>query len=108
MEPEKLINSFLKVWDVNPEIFEKTGAIAGLDSMQKDIEKINQESLEDIAKRIEDLCDDYEGLAEAILAANRKPKPKKSKDTNLENILENRYPEIYKALREKIEKSEQK
>ncbi|XWK88684.1 MAG: hypothetical protein U7127_01070 [Phormidium sp.] len=108
MQPEKLINGFLKVWDDNPEVFENSGAIAGLDSMQKDIEKINQESLEYIAKRIEDLCDDYEGLAEAILAANRKPKPRKSEDTSLENVLENRYPEISKALREKIEKSEQK
>ncbi|MGE5658159.1 MAG: hypothetical protein ACM37W_16270 [Actinomycetota bacterium] len=108
MEPAKLINGFLQVWDNNPEVFETTGAIAALDLMLKEIEKINQESLEDIASRIKDLCDDYEGLAEAIIVANRKPKPKKSKDITLENILENRYPEIPKILRQKIENLHQK
>jgi DNA-binding ferritin-like protein len=105
MEPEKLINAFLQVWHNCPEVFERTGAIRGLESMLGEIDQIKQESIADIAERIETLCDEYSGLAEAI-TANRKPKPKKSDDNSVETTLHNRFTELSQVLQEIANKSQ--
>ncbi len=105
MTPETLINNFLQVWHNCPEVFDRTGAISGLESMLEEIDQIKQESTEDIANRIKTLCDKYSDLAEAI-TANRKPKPKKSDDKNVENTLHNRFTELSQVLQEIVNKSQ--
>lgn len=103
MKPERLIAGFLQVWDNNPEVFETTGAIAGLESLRAAARELREESNRAIADRIEELCEDYPGLAEAIVAANRKPKPKSVKSAPAVNVLDNRYPELSETLRDRVQ-----
>ncbi len=105
MEATKLINAFLQVCHNRPEVFDRTGAIAGLESMLGELDKIKQESAEDIAERIKKLCDEYPDLAEAI-NANRKPKPKKADDKSVDKTLDNRFTELSKVLQEIVNQSQ--
>ena len=105
MEATKLINAFIQVCHNCPEVFDRTGAIAGLESMLKEIDKIKQESAEVVAERIEKLCDGYSDLADAI-NANRKPKPKKADDKSVAKTLDNRFTELSKVLQEIVNQSQ--
>ncbi|VXD19967.1 conserved hypothetical protein [Planktothrix serta PCC 8927] len=106
MTPEQTIAAFLEVWKNHPDFFLVSDIEADLDNLNQSIS--SDQSNEDIAKLIQNWCKNHPIIRDAVLAASRKPKPRKSEDTSLGNVLDNRYPELSKVLREKIEKSEQK
>jgi len=106
MKPKKLINAFIKVCENCPEVFDRTEAIHGLESMMGEIDKIKQESIADIAERIKTLCDKYPRLAEAIIANSKKPKPKKADDGSVEKIRDNQFTELSQVLQEIVNKSQ--
>ncbi|MCT7954256.1 hypothetical protein [Laspinema palackyanum] len=104
MKPEKLIADFLNVWDNQPEVFEATGAMAGLESLNAEMGELEDLSNPAIATKIEELCEAYSGLAEAIIGASRKPKPKPSESAQSEKVLDNRFPKLSQVLRERDRK----
>lgn len=108
MTPEKTIAAFLEVWEIHPDLFLAPDVEADLDNLNQSISSSIDKSNEDLAKLIQNWCKNHPIIRDTVRDASRKPKPIKDGNASLENVLENRYPEISKALREKIEKSEQK
>ncbi len=105
MTPEQTIAAFLEVWEIHPDLFLVSDIEADLDNLNQSIS--SDQSNEDIAKLIQNWCKNHPIIRDAVLDASRKPKPTKS-DTSLGNVLDNRYPELSKVLRQTNEKSEQK
>ncbi|MFB2876022.1 hypothetical protein [Floridanema aerugineum] len=108
MKSDEIIAAFLQVWEIHPDLFLAPDVEADLDNLNQSISSSIDKSNEDIAKLIQNWCKNHPIIRDTVRDASRKPKPRKSEDTSLENVLENRYPEISKALREKIKQSEQK
>lgn len=108
MTPEQIIAAFLEVWENYPDLFLAPDIEADLESLNQSITSAIDRSNEDIAKLIQNWCKNHPIIRDVVRDASRKPKPRKSKDITLENLLENRYPEIPKILRQKIENLHQK
>lgn len=110
---EQLIAAFLDIWETNPKnIFETSGAINGLDSLQKKIETSVDRSNEEFNSILGKWCQDYPELTKAILAEkdrqsgegsnSRKVKGYQNVSTQESHSLQNQYPQISPSLRERL------
>lgn len=116
MKPEELLAAFLEVWETNSNnIFEKSGAINGLDSLQNKIQNSADKSNEEFVSILGEWCQNYPELTTAILAEKDRQsgegsKPRKFKEfqnssSQESHSLQNQYPKISASLRERILKT---
>lgn len=104
MNPEEIIAAFLKVWETNPnDIFEKSGAINGLDRLNDIFVGSQSDSNEEFANKLGKWCEDYPELTQVVLAeTERKLKPENNISTQEDSkTLTNRYPKISQTLRDR-------
>ena len=104
MTPEKTIESFLLVWENQPELFLAAGV--DLDSLNQEITSSSDATNEAVAKKIQEWCKKHPSIRDVVRVAPKKFKPKNNTPTPQEEdrTLENRYPEISKVLRHKSPK----
>ena len=110
MKPEEIIAAFLQVWENDPELFLAADVEKDLDSLNAAIISPPDAANEDIAKQIQNWCKKHPNVRDVVRVATRKLKPENNASTSEEGkILDNRYPEISKVLRERLPKdSEEK
>ena len=104
MNPEIVIESFLKVLKTHPSLFSET-ATAGLKTLETKIVAAENESNQTISKILSDWCSDYDKIKEAVKDTTRgKVIPKPSKPQRDELIEENQFPRRFSKLLECLEK----
>lgn len=104
MNPEIMIDSFLKVLKTHSSLFSET-ATAGLKTLETKIVAAENESNQTISDILSDWCSDYNEITDAVKAATRgKVIPKASKPQGDENIAENHFPRLFPKLLECLEK----
>ncbi|CBN56490.1 MULTISPECIES: hypothetical protein [Kamptonema] len=104
MNPEIMIDSFLKVLKTCPSLFSET-ATAGLKTLETKVVAAENESNQTISDILSDWCSDYDEITNAVKAATRgKVIPKASKPQGDENIEENHFPRLFPKLLECLEK----
>ena len=106
MNSEETIAAFLQVWDNNSELLQSSATEADLDNLNQTIIS-SPGANEEIAKEIREWCKKYPDIRDAVRTANRKPKPKSSQSAPAVNALDNRYPELSKILRSRIQNDQQ-
>lgn len=107
MTPEEIIAAFLQIWEDNPDkIFEKSGAVNGLEHLNKLLAQSLNDSNEDFANKLGEWCQEYPELTTVVVAAGeRKVKLEHNISTQDNgNILHNEYPEISPTLRKRLPK----
>jgi hypothetical protein len=62
MTPEITIKAFLEVWETQPELFEQTGAVGGLENLQTQIIKLRGQDNETVATTLKKWCKTYKPL----------------------------------------------
>lgn len=104
MTPEEIIAAFLNIWETNPNnVFEKSGAVKGLDRLKEVVTHSQSDSNEVFVDRLGQWCGDYPQLTTVVMAAKeRKFKPENNfSSQEVEQTLANRYPQISQALRDR-------
>lgn len=107
MTPKEIIAAFLEVWENHPNLFLSSDVEPDLDILNQSLSSSPDTTSADIAKEIQEWCKKHPTIRDSVRLSTKKPKPKRSEDTSLKNILRNQYPEISKILRQKIEQLEQ-
>jgi hypothetical protein len=102
MTPEIIIKAFLEVWETQPELFQETGAVDSLESLQTQIIKLRGQDNETVAKTLKKWCKTYKPLRNEVLENSRKPKLSRTQPEDRSQVLTNRYPELYQNLNERV------
>ena len=105
---EEIIAAFRYVWENQPEVFENSGAIAGLAELQEGLSLPNQ-SDKQIVAFLDKWCEDYKEVTDAVSEAfSRKIKLENNapkQDSQDSNSLANLNPTITSVLRERQPKT---
>jgi hypothetical protein len=102
MTPEITIKAFLEVWETQPELFEQTGAVGGLENLQTQIIKLRGQDNETVATTLKKWCKTYKPLRNEVLDTTRKPNLSRTQPEDRSQVLTNRYPELYQNLNERV------
>lgn len=104
MEPKETIQAFLKVWEEQPDQFEKYGATKGLGKLQKFFKENPNATTEDVANQLQQWCQYYPKLKETIANSSRgKMKVTVRLPRNTANILNNTFPDIRDRLEAELD-----
>ncbi|MDY6803140.1 MAG: hypothetical protein SXA11_04950 [Cyanobacteriota bacterium] len=111
MTPEEIIAAFLQVWEIYPEWFLAADVEKDLDSLNREITSSPDAPNESMAEEIREWCKEHSNIRDAVLIASRKLRPENNvptRENENSKILDNRYPQISKTLRDRLPKDSEK
>lgn len=106
-DDQAYIAAFLQVFETQPDLFEKVGAVAALANLNQTISDMADKSDEEVADAIAKWCEDYPEISKAINLKDRKWEPQPTKQESQEPKLRDRYPDLPKNLKKRLPNSQQ-
>lgn len=101
-EDEEFIAAFLRVFELQPELFEEVEAVEAVGELDETIAELRKASNEEVADAISNWCEYYPDITDAVvteISASEDSLEEEPKQGTLTKI----YPNLVKSLRKRIE-----